>query len=194
MHQILGLTVMNIQVQNAIRLNLRNNSEGAVKNSSAIDVEAYYIKYGPMVLRRCRSILKDEDAAYDAMQEVFIKLLQKNSSLTGDFPSSLLYRIATNVCLNIIRSGRSIPVSPDDAVIASIAHTDDSNERFIAGDFLDYIFKDEHDSTRTMAYLHYVDGLTYEEVARETGLSVSGVRKRLRTFQEKVGHLRGEAL
>jgi RNA polymerase sigma-70 factor, ECF subfamily len=185
---------MNVQVQNVIQLNNCTNSEGVVKNSSAIDVEAYYTKYGPMVLRRCRSILKDEDTAFDAMQEVFIKLLQKRSSLTGDFPSSLLYRIATNVCLNIIRGGRAIPVSPDNAVIATIAHKDDTNERFIAGDFLNYIFKDEHDSTRTMAYLHYVDGLTYEEVARETGLSVSGVRKRLRTFQEKIGHLRGEAL
>jgi RNA polymerase sigma-70 factor (ECF subfamily) len=28
--------------------------------------------------------------------------------------------------------------------------------------------------------LHYVDGLTLEQVAREVGLSVSGVRKRLR--------------
>jgi RNA polymerase sigma-70 factor (ECF subfamily) len=185
---------MNIRLQNVYQHSKCVYSEVAVKNSSAIDVEAYYVKYGPMVLRRCRSILKDEDAALDAMQEVFIRLLQKGDRLTGDFPSSLLYRIATNICLNMIRGGRSIPVSPDDALISAIAHTDDATERFITGDFIDYIFKGEHDSTRTMAYLHYVDGMTYDEVARETGLSVSGVRKRLRTFQEKVGHLKGEAL
>ena len=34
-----------------------------------------------------------------------------------------------------------------------------------------------------MAVLHYVDGLTLEEVAIETGLSVSGVRKRLRRLK-----------
>jgi RNA polymerase sigma-70 factor (ECF subfamily) len=28
--------------------------------------------------------------------------------------------------------------------------------------------------------LHYLDGLTLEQVAREVGLSISGVRKRLR--------------
>jgi RNA polymerase sigma-70 factor (ECF subfamily) len=31
-----------------------------------------------------------------------------------------------------------------------------------------------------MAVLYYVDGLTLEEVAEEVGMSVSGVRKRLR--------------
>jgi len=35
-----------------------------------------------------------------------------------------------------------------------------------------------------MAVLHYVDGFTLEEVARETGLSVSGVRRRLRRLRE----------
>jgi DNA-directed RNA polymerase specialized sigma24 family protein len=41
---------------------------------------------------------------------------------------------------------------------------------------LDRLFGREPESTRTMAVLHYVDGFTLEEVARETGLSVSGVR------------------
>jgi RNA polymerase sigma-70 factor (ECF subfamily) len=34
-----------------------------------------------------------------------------------------------------------------------------------------------------MAVLHFVDGLTLEEVARETSLSGSGVRKRLRALK-----------
>ena len=40
-----------------------------------IDLEVYYIRYGPMVLRRCRRMLRDEQSAFDAMQEVFVKLL-----------------------------------------------------------------------------------------------------------------------
>jgi RNA polymerase sigma-70 factor (ECF subfamily) len=34
--------------------------------------------------------------------------------------------------------------------------------------------------------LHLLDGLTLEEVAQEVGLSVSGVRKRLRTLRAHV--------
>jgi len=49
----------------------------------------------------------------------------------------------------------------------------------------------EQASTRTIAVMHLVDGLTLEEVAREVGLSVSGVRKRLRTLKARVAELEG---
>ena len=32
----------------------------------ALDVEALSLRYGPMVLRRCRRLLRDEDEALDA--------------------------------------------------------------------------------------------------------------------------------
>ena len=54
---------------------------------------------------------------------------------------------------------------------------------------LDRIFQNERPSTRTMAVMHLLDGLTLEEVAAETGLSVSGVRKRLRTLRSNVREL-----
>jgi RNA polymerase sigma-70 factor, ECF subfamily len=192
--RVSGLTCMEISLKNTLSSIICSNSVACMKVEQGIDIEEFYQKYGPMVLRRCRSILKDEDAAYDAMQDVFIKLLQNRDRLKGDYPSSLLYRMATNICLNMIRDGRSIPVSPDDAIIGNIAHADDAHDRFVMNDFLNYVFRNEHESTRTMAYLHYVDGFTYEQVAAETGLSVSGVRKRLRTFQEKVKHLKEEAV
>ena len=42
----------------------------------ALDVDALYRKYGPMVLRRCRRLLIDEEQAMDAAQETFVKLLR----------------------------------------------------------------------------------------------------------------------
>ena len=71
-----------------------------------IDVEAFYVRYGPMVVRRCRRLLGDEQAAYDATQEVFLKVLARRERLTGDYPSALLFRIATNTCLNRLREDR----------------------------------------------------------------------------------------
>ena len=40
--------------------------------------------------------------------------------------------------------------------------------------------------TGVIAVLHHVDGMTLEEVAAEVGLSVSGVRKRLRTLKARL--------
>jgi RNA polymerase sigma-70 factor (ECF subfamily) len=40
-----------------------------------------------------------------------------------------------------------------------------------------------------MAMLHYVDGMTLAEVADEVGMSVSGVRKRLRGLRAQLHDL-----
>jgi DNA-directed RNA polymerase specialized sigma24 family protein len=39
-----------------------------------IDVEALSRRYGPMVLRRCRRLLGDEQEALDACQDVFVRI------------------------------------------------------------------------------------------------------------------------
>ena len=42
-----------------------------------------------------------------------------------------------------------------------------------------------------MAVLHYVDGMTLEQVAHECGMSVSGVRKRLRGLRSELRVMEG---
>ena len=51
------------------------------------------------------------------------------------------------------------------------------------------LFGRQRESTRTMAFLHYVDGMTLEQVAGVVGLSVSGVRKRLRGLRASLREL-----
>ncbi len=156
-----------------------------------IDVAEYYKKYGPMVLRRCRTLLKDEDSAMDAMQEVFVKLLQNEKRLKGTYPSSLLFRIATNICLNMIRSEKNRLRTNCDEILLNIASHDDTENRIAIKDILDRIFAKEQISTNEIAIMHYVDEMTLEEVAGIVGLSVSGVRKRLRNLKLHVKCLEG---
>ncbi len=151
----------------------------------AVDVDALYRKYGPMVLRRCRSLLGDEEEALDAMQDTFVKVVRFRERLTAEAPSSLLYCMATNVCLNKMRSERRRPRPSGDEVLETIASAEDVESLALARHTIDGIFAGERASTRTMAVLHYVDGMTLEEVARTAGLSVSGVRKRLRTLRTR---------
>lgn len=151
----------------------------------AVNVEEFYRKYGPMVLRRCRGLLGDEDEALDAMQEVFIRVLKKQDQLEDYAPSSLLYTIATNVCLNMIRSRKRKPLTDKEELLAQIAGQDVPEERILAAHFADRLFEGEKSSTRTIAVLHYVDGFTLEETAQQVGLSVSGIRKRLRGLRKK---------
>ncbi|HOW81415.1 MAG TPA: sigma-70 family RNA polymerase sigma factor [Spirochaetota bacterium] len=150
-----------------------------------IDIEDYYRKYAPMVLRRCRFLLREEESALDAMQEVFVNLIRSSGRLSGSYPSSLLYRMATNVCLNMIRSEKRRPAGPIDDVLFAIASNERFEERFEARDFLDRIFGREAPSTREIAVMHFIDRLTHEEIAEEMGMSVSGIRKRLSVLRKR---------
>ena len=71
------------------------------------ELEALYRSYGALVKRRARSILGDDLEAQDAMQDVFLRVI----GAMGEFrrqsqPSTWLYRITTNLCLNRIRDSR----------------------------------------------------------------------------------------
>ncbi len=156
-----------------------------------IDIENYYRKYGPMVQRRCKQILGDEHQAKDAMQEVFVQLIRKQETIRDEYPSSLLYRMATNISLNMIRSDkRRQEFTKVNEVIYKTASEDEFFASLDARSALDKIFGKEKASTKLIAIYHFVDGMTLEETAREVKMSHSGVRKRLRLLKEKVGKKR----
>jgi RNA polymerase sigma-70 factor (ECF subfamily) len=157
--------------------------EARTPERQEIDLEVYYVRYGPMVLRRCRKMLRDEQAAFDAMQEVFVKLLVHKEKLDGRYPSSLLYTIATNHCLNRLRDqrrrGETVPL-PLDREIAGRPLED--TEAKLRG-LLDPVLKEEREDTRQMAYLYFIDGLSLENIALEMDMSVAGIHKRLRRLR-----------
>ena len=150
-----------------------------------VDIENLYRSYGPMVLRRCRRLLRDEQKALDAMHDVFVELLRRQEHLEDRGLSSLLLQTATHVSLNRLRTERRRPEDRDEALLFSIANaTEAAAENLaLARRLLDRLLPDIATSTRLIAVLHYVDGLSLEEVAREVGMSVSGVRKRLRKLK-----------
>lgn len=150
-----------------------------------IDPEAMYQRYGPMVLRRCRRMLGDEAAAVDAMQDVFVELCRRRARLDDRAPSALLYRMATRRCLNVIRSQGRRPEVPRSELLERIAHAG-PDDGLAARSVLNRLFGAAPESSRTIAMLHLVDGLTLEETARAVEMSVSGVRKRLRRLRAEL--------
>ena len=142
-----------------------------------------------MVMRRCRQLLKEENEALDATQDVFVQILKRRDRLEMTHPSSLLYRIATNLCLNRIRDRQRRATMPGDGFLERVAVLDDTEPRLEARSVLERLFGRHQESTRTMAVLHFQDGMTLEEVAGEVGMSVSGVRKRLRGLRVSLGEV-----
>ena len=74
-----------------------------------------------MVLRRCRALLRDDAKAQDALHDVFVSLLRHEDRLQDEAPAALLLRVATNVCLNRLRTERRHPEDADDERLLQIA-------------------------------------------------------------------------
>jgi RNA polymerase sigma-70 factor (ECF subfamily) len=139
-----------------------------------------------MILRRCRRLLRSEEDAVDAMQDTFVQLLRNRERLRVERVAGLLITIATNICLNRLRACRRRPEDANQQLVQEIADMQEPEARLISRLRLARLWEGENVGTRAVAVLHFVDGLTLREVAQLTGLSVSGVRYRLRGLSDQL--------
>jgi len=158
-----------------------------------IDVEAYYARYGPMVLRRCRRMLGNEQAACDAMQEVFVNLLTHRARLRDAYPSALLYRMATNTCLNMIRNERRLERRDIRDVLLNLPFFESPDRAATAKLVFEYALNGQRETTRRIAVLYFVDGLTLKEIGAELKLSTTGVHKHLEKLRRRLRDQGGSA-
>lgn len=145
-----------------------------------VRLQSLYTEYGPLVYRRCLTILKNEDEAWDGVQEVFLQLAERHTVVEKMVsPTAYLWRMATNYSLNRLkREGRSL--SPPE--FETPDHRVPDEEAALRGLFLETLFAKVSARTRELAWYRWVDQLTWEETALASGLSVSGVRKHLSQF------------
>ena len=131
-----------------------------------------------------------EDAA-DMTQETFIKAYNSLSSFRGDSKFSVwLYRIATNVCLDFLRSRSrkptvSLSVEDDDGeeVELDIADESQSPERLLERGLTRDAVRRGLDALspeyRQILLLREIQGLSYEEIADVLTLEVGTVKSRI---------------
>lgn len=148
-------------------------------NKEIEKIEKYYSEHGPMILRRCRAILKDEAMAYDAMHDIFVKLL--SNPVKVKYTTSYLYKMATNHSLNILKRSKKITNCWE---VPETIDSFDLEEKVLNTLELNEIFKKVPQTTRVIAELRYLSMFKLEEIAEAVGMSQSGVRKRLRKLKE----------
>jgi RNA polymerase sigma-70 factor (ECF subfamily) len=137
-------------------------------------------RHGAMVYRRCLRILRNEEEAKDAVQEVFLNVLSRRSQFRGaSSPSTWLYGAATLHCLQKLRNRER-----RDGKLATLAETAPDaapplNEEHLA---LGHLLELESDEVRLSTYYRYVDGMSLEEVAQAVGRSRKTVSAHLNGF------------
>ncbi len=143
-------------------------------------VEALYRRHAAAVHARCRYLLREDEAARDATQDVFVRALRALPDLeAAASPTAFLLRMATNHCLNLQRASRA----PWREEVLRLGR--DRAERGIEPDARELVralLGAAPSEAQEVAVLYFVDELTQAEIAEAVGLSLPTVRKRLRTF------------
>jgi RNA polymerase sigma-70 factor, ECF subfamily len=143
-------------------------------------LEELYRRHAAGVLARCRYLLRDEESARDAAQDVFVKALRALPELeAATSPTAYLLTAATRHCLNLRRSARAA-WRDEVARLARERHEHGIDPD--ARELLRAILGAAEPEAQEVAVLYFVDELTQAEIREATGRSLPTVRKRLREF------------
>jgi RNA polymerase sigma factor (sigma-70 family) len=152
--------------------------------------------YQGMVYTLAYRILSDPDAAADATQDTFLKAYKAISKFRGGSFKAWLLRIATNACYDQLRKKQRRPTSSLDDLPVEAEHS--SYLRDPARSPHDEIEQQELNQAiqagimtlpfeqRIVLVLSDVQGLSYNEIAEATGLSLGTVKSRLSRGRAKV--------
>ena len=154
--------------------------------------EILFRKYQTPVFNLVYRMVNGEDA-YDLTQEVFLRALRSLGAFHGDCKfRTWLYTIARNVCLNYLREkkvragleGMSLDEEPEKAGwrpepvdpradVAKIVEVRELQRR------VDEVLAEMNPEQRLLISLRDLEGLSYEEVAQITELSLVNVKSKL---------------
>ncbi|WP_167966431.1 RNA polymerase sigma factor [Saonia flava] len=121
----------------------------------------------------------NEEKAYDAVQEAFVKLWENCTKVTPDKAKSYVYTVANNLYLNVLKAEK-----------VRMKYADTSNDRtnespeFILEEQefkekLDKALNSLPENQRTTFLLNRIDGKKYAEIAEMEGVSVKAIEKRM---------------
>ena len=135
-------------------------------------------------------ILEDEAEAEDAVQELYLKLWNGRDALDGiRSPKGYGLQVLRNLCLDRIRRSRKMETSavlPEPEWPGRQDEAVDEKERLAK--VLDAI-KSLPDRQREVLTLRTLDGLSYEEISRRTGINQLTLRVLLSQARRKLRNI-----
>jgi RNA polymerase sigma factor (sigma-70 family) len=169
----------------------RFSERGGGGNESGDAAEAAFAalveRHGPMVLRVCRGILRDEHAAEDAFQATFLVLARKAGSLwVRDSVGPWLHRVSRRVAARARAAAERRKATEQRAAeMASQRRAEDPTD-FEVGQVLDEEIDRLPSRYRMPIILCDVEGCSYEEAARHLGCALGTLKSRLARARERL--------
>ena len=165
----------------------------AAAQGNTVAFEKLIMLYEKKIYNICLRLLNKPDDAYDATQEVCIKIWKQLKNFRGESKfSTWIYRIATNTCLDLLRQQKrrqeEILLLIDDETKGEEINTcrildwEDLSTQLLEKEGMDILWqaigalKEEH---RIIIILRDIEGYSYEEIATALDLSIGTVKSRL---------------
>ena len=125
-------------------------------------------------------ILRNQEEAEDAVQEVFIKLWKLKEKLVEyESVDALAVTMTKNYCIDQIRKRRYIfPEEPVEKVYNqnTSPSPDELMENLESNDIILKIIDNLPDTYRALIKLREIDGFSYEEIIEQTGQNINTLR------------------
>ena len=136
------------------------------------------LEYGARLYVVAYRLLGNRAYAEDAVQRALLKCFAARDTYSSRWAiSTWLYRALTNVCIDELRRRRSRTAATRGASEIAPRHAGPMT----AGERVDVerALARVHREARMLLALHYVDGLSFVELARVRGISVNTVKSQL---------------
>lgn len=138
-------------------------------------VAELFDRYGDMVYRVALGYLRSPQEAEDAVQAVFLKLLEGKATAHEGKERAFLTKITVNHCKNVLRTGKRRSDTPLDE-LALLAPPEDR-------DLLRAVME-LPEKYRCVVILHCLEGYSFGEIARFLRVGPSAVSMRLHRARE----------
>ncbi len=149
--------------------------------------ETIYNMYSKDLYYYALGILKNKEVAEDIIQEMFVYLWKNRQNISGDYPIIVyLQKIVKNSCLNYFRH-LNVEKKYEDSFEEDITISEEEKK-----ELYDLILEVKTainklpEKCRKIFVLSCVEGLKYNEVAEDVGVSVNTVKSQVKIAYKKV--------
>src|SRR5213082_950012 len=143
-----------------------------------------YDRYSGRIYNFALRFLRNAEAAEDATQEVFVKMMRHANQFQGDAKlSTWLFSITANWCRDYLRKADNKPKEADDVLVTLPAPSEQSPDRTLEQreneDLIKRALQALTPEQREAILLSRYQGLSYAEIAQISGCSEGAVKTRV---------------
>lgn len=161
-----------------------------LEERSDIYFRTLHQRYINKVYSKAISLLKNEAAAEDAVQEIFLKIFLNLSKFTFKSKfSTWVYSISYNYCIDLLRKEkkhRKLFVSEnEDLVNVADEEIDDKELLEMEIDKLTHVLEEIPLEDKTVLIMKYKDGMGIRDISQVVGKSESAIKMRIKRAKSK---------